>query len=476
MSETTKQLGSEADRNPLGTAPVGKLLLQFALPSVVAMLVNSLYNIVDQVFIGNGVGYLGIGATTIAFTITIISLSIALLIGNGGSALAAIRLGENKKEEAERILGNSFVLLVASSVIFAVLGLIFLEPMLRFFGSSDNILPYAVDYSSVILIGIPFVTVGTGLNNFIRTDGSPKMAMISMLVGAVLNTILDPIFIFPLQMGVRGAAIATVISQVVSLAVTFYYFARKSNMKLRVRTMRVKWNLTRSLIAIGISSCVTQLGNMILQIVLNNSLGYYGDLAGIGADITIPAMGIVFKLNGILISILVGISAGAQPILGFNKGAKHYHRIRKTYLLEAVMATIVAILGWLFAICVPDLAVSLFGGGDAAFTEFAAKCMRIFLLGVFCSGFQIVSANYFQATGQPLKATILSMSRQILLLIPLILILPTFLGLEGILYAGPVADVLAAVVVSFFIVHELRHLGRKAQTQKAQLEQQEQAG
>lgn len=445
-------------KNPLGYMPVGKLLIQFAVPSIISMLVNALYNIVDQIFIGQKIGYLGNAATTIAFPIVTIMLAISTLFGAGGSAYAAIKLGEKNEEEANKTLGNVFVLLTVFGVVIMVLGFLFLDPLLYAFGARENTIDYARTYTIIILLGAPFSMIGVGLSNLVRTDGNPNLAMYSILAGAALNTILDPIYLFVFNWGVAGAAIATTTSQIISAVILIYYFAKKGNMRFRKRDMKLDARLCRRISTIGISSCILQMASTLLQVIMNNSLVYYGNLSTVTGDAALSAMGIVMKINMILISFCVGIGIGAQPILGFNQGAQQPHRIRKTYLLAASSATAIAVVGWLCCLIFPNAILALFGTDDANFTMFAVKCMRIFLFGIFTAGFQIVSTSYFQATGQPIKASILSSLRQIVFLIPMILILPLFFELDGILYAGACADFLSALVVLIFVIHEMKSL------------------
>lgn len=455
MNQMTEQKG-----NPLGYAPIGKLLAKFALPAVVSMLVNAVYNIVDQIFIGQGVGYLGNAATTVAFPVVTIILAVSTLLGAGGSAYAAIKLGEKREEEAERTLGNLFVLLTGIGILVAVLGLVFLDPMLRLFGATDSVMEYSRQYTSIILLGTPFNMLGVGLSNMARTDGSPSLSMYSILAGAILNTILDPIYIFVFHWGVTGAAIATITSQIISAVVLMVYFLKKGNMRLKKRNLKLDGVICKSVATLGISSGITQVASTILQIVLNNSLVFYGEQSYVGGDVALSAMGIVNKIGMILVSICIGIGIGSQPILGFNKGAQKFDRIRQTYLRAVGIATVVSVIGWALCQRFPYQILTVFGKADANFTEFAAKALRVYMLGIFTAGFQVVSTSYFQATGQPMKASILSMLRQLLVLIPMILILPLFFQLDGILYAGPVADISSAVVVSFFVVYEMKKLNR----------------
>ena len=455
--------------NPMGYEPVGKLLKKFAVPSVIAMLVNSIYNIVDQIFIGQGVGYLGNAATTVALPITTIALAVAMLIGAGGNAFAAIKLGEQKKDVAERTLGTVFFTMIIIGILMAVFGLIFLVPMLNLFGATENNLQYAIDYASIILIGIPFVLCGVGGSNFARTDGSPKIAMVSMVVGAVMNTILDPIFIFVFHWGVKGAAGATTMGQIATAIIIMRYFVKSGNMRFKKEYLRFDFPLLKASIALGVSSCITQVSSVFLQIVLNNSLVKYGNMTDVGGDIALSAMGIVMKVSMILIAINIGIGTGAQPILGYNKGAGNYSRIQKTYILAAGVSTIVSVAGWVACVAFPQYIIAIFGNENAQFTSFAVMCLRIYMFGIFTSGFQMVTTSYFQATGQALKASVLSMLRQLIVLIPLILVLPLFMGLNGIIYSGPIADFVSAAIILVFAVIEIKKLNIKVAEEKGSL-------
>ncbi len=461
MQTLRAEPNASVPQNPLGCKPVGRLLVTFSLPAIVSCLINSIYNIVDQIFIGQGVGYLGNAATTVAFPVMTILLAFSTLIGAGSSAHAAIRLGEKNEEEAERTLNTAFSFSILLSVVLMVLGLLFLRPLLRAFGATDSILPYALDYTSIILLGTPFNMVSVVLSNLARTDGHPRMSMYGMMIGAFLNTILDPIYIFVLHWGVKGAAIATITSQIISAVVLTLYFLRPSRgnpRHMRLRALPRRRYLVRRAMALGVSSGITQSVGCIMQVVMNNSLVHYGDQSAIGGDVALSAMGIVMKIAMIMAAFGIGVGIGAQPILGFNRGAKNFARIRRTYLLAVTFATGLIAFCWLLCQLFPETIVGIFGKENAAFTDFAVKCLRIYLFSIFCAGFQIVSTNYFQATGQPLKASVLSMLRQLLLLIPLILILPLFFGLDGILYSAPIADAASAAIVAFFIVPEMRRL------------------
>lgn len=461
----------EREANPLGYKSIRSLLFMFSVPAIISCLINSVYNIVDQIFIGQGVGYLGNAATTVAFPIMTILLAFGTLIGAGSSAYAAIRLGEQEEEEAERTLGNAFAITMILGVLLAGLGLIFLKTMLTAFGATPNVMPYAIDYTSIILLGTPFNMLSIVLSNLARTDGHPRLSMYGILIGAGLNTILDPIYIFVLHWGVKGAAIATITSQIISAAILFVYFVRPSknplHMRLQVRDLKMDWGRAGKFLTLGISSGITQSVACIMQVVMNNSLVFYGNQSEVGGDVALSAMGIVMKIAMIMGAFGVGVGIGAQPILGFNSGAKNYRRIRQTYQYAVVLATAMITICWLACQTAPEMIIGVFGNENASFTNFAVLCLRIYLFSIFCAGFQIVSTSYFQATGQPFKASLLSMLRQLLLLIPLIIILPRFFGLYGILYSAPVADAVSAVIVAFFIVPEMRRLNRKIREQEA---------
>lgn len=462
----TQSAAPAQTENPLGTLPVGRLLINFSLPAIISCLINSIYNIVDQIFIGQGVGYLGNAATTVAFPLMTILLAFGTMIGAGSSAHAAIRLGEQNEHEARQALNNAFSFTIALGLVLMSLGLIFLKPILTLFGATQNIMPYAIDYTGIILLGTPFNLLSIVLSNLARTDGHPRMSMYGMLIGAALNTVLDPVYIFVFHWGVKGAAIATITSQIISAVVLTLYFIRpaKNNprhMRLDRRLMKPDFRLIIRFLVLGISSGITQSVACIMQVVMNKSLVYYGDLAaGISGDIALSAMGVVTKISMIMGAFGVGVGIGAQPILGYNRGARKFDRIRRTYLLAIAFATALIFVCWIFCQTMPETIIGIFGDDNASFSDFAVKCLRIYLFSIFCAGFQIVSTSYFQATGQPLKASILSMLRQLLLLIPLMLILPLFFGLDGILYSAPIADASSALVVACFIVPEMRKLNR----------------
>ncbi len=445
-------------RNPLGYEPIPLLLRRYALPAVTSMVVNAIYNIVDQLFIGQVVGTIGNAATMVTFPLVTITLGIATMLGSGGSAFASIRLGERKHQLAEKAVGNVLMMAVAFGLLAMAAGLLFLEPILRFFAASPQSMPYAKEYAVYILLGTPFAIGSVCLSNLVRTDGRPMLAMFSLIAGALLNVGLDALFMFGFGWGVMGAALATSLSQAVSMAILCVYFTRFGRMRFNKNSLRPDAQVCLRIMNLGISSCLLQLAGSAMQIVMNKALMHWGNLSPVTGDVAQSAMGIVIKANQIFLSVCIGVSIGNQPILGFNRGANQPRRIKQSYLLAAKVATGVSICGWLVFMCVPQIILGWFDRDTGSFAAFGAHAMRTFLMGAFCVGFQVVSTGYFQATGQPLKATVLSTLRQVVLLIPLILVLPLLFGLDGVLYAGPIADLSAAALVSVFIVHEMKRL------------------
>jgi putative MATE family efflux protein len=421
------------------------------------MIVNALYNLVDRIFIGLGVGALGIAGATVGFPVMLVQMAFGMLIGMGAGALVSIRLGEKKKDEAERIVGNALTLLVGISLVLSAAGLIWLRPLLILFGASPAILPYAVDYLSVILMGSVFMGVGFGLNNFIRAEGNPRIAMVTMLIGAVLNTILDPIFIFWFKMGVRGAAIATVISQAVSAAWVLAYFLRgRSLLKLHVANLKVDRALLVRILAIGSAPFAMQLAASVLNAILTRQLQFYG------GDLAISAMGIVYSVAMMILMPIFGLNAGSQPLIGYNFGARRPDRVKKTLGLTIAVATVFVLIGFAVVQLFPAALIRLFNRDNAELASIGVTALRTFMAMLPVVGFQIAAANYFQAVGKPRPAMLLSLSRQVLLLIPAILILPRFFGLRGIYLAGPVSDLGSALLTGLWLWMEIRMLGRTA--------------
>lgn len=454
------------EKSPFETEPVGKLIAKFAVPCVISLLVNSLYNIVDQIFIGRGVGYLGNGATNVVFPITVIALAFALLIGDGGAAFLSLKLGEGDKKSAQKGVGNAITMVTIAGVVMLVITLLFLRQIVGIFGVTEKLLPYALDYGYIIAIGLPFTMISTALNSMIRADGSPQFAMVSMLMGAVINTILDPIFIFPLQMGVKGAAIATIIGQIASFVVSAIYVTRFKSVQVNKESLKLYGRICGRVLGFGISSFITQISIVVVMAVTNNMLTKYGAMSKYGPEIPLTAMGIVMKVNQILISILVGIAAGSQPIIGYNYGSGNYGRVKKTLGIAVVSAELITVVAFLIFQFSPMAVISLFGSEEGLYNEFAEKCFRIFLMFCILNGFQTVAGIYLQAVGKPIKSAIVSLSRQIVFLVPMSIILPIFFGVEGVLWAGPVADGVAFILALGLIGFELKQLNRGKKSER----------
>lgn len=442
--------------NELGGEKISTLLRRFALPSITSTLVSSLYNIVDQIFIGQGVGYLGNAATNVSYPFSTICLAIALLVGIGSASRFSLFLGQKRPEEAAKVAGSGVVLMAAAGLLYAAIGESLLEPLLRIFGATADVLPYARQYAGVTLLGMPFLIVTNGLSNLIRADGSPKYSMLCMVSGAVANTILDPIFIFICEWDVFGAALATVIGQLLSCALAVSYLWKFKTIQLVRSDFRLSLHNTLRTFAMGISSCVNQVAITLVQIVLNHSLTYYGALSIYGTDIPLAACGIVMKTNAILLSIIVGISQGVQPLIGFNYGARQYKRVREAYLLAIRWNFIVSAIGFCLFQFFPYPIISLFGSGDELYMEFAVKFMRIFLFMVIVNGVQLLSSNFFTAIGKATRGLLLALTRQVFFLIPMLLLLPLWFGIDGVMLAGPIADFIAFVVSVVFVRKELK--------------------
>ena len=461
----------EQEENILGKEKISKLIKKFSIPCIISLLVNSLYNIVDQIFIGQGVGYLGNGATNVVFPLVMIGLAFSLMFGDGASAYLSLKLGEKKKDEAKIGIGNGVTLCVITSVIFCAVTLIFLPVFLKIFGCTDNLRDYAMTYGRIIAIGFPFSMIGTTLNSIIRADGSPKYSMASMLAGAILNTILDPIFIFVFHKGVAGAAIATVISQILTFVLNVAYIKRFKSIKLDKDSIKLRPNVCKKVSALGISSFITQMSIVCVMTAENNLLGKAGAESKYGAEIPITVLGIVMKISQILNSIIIGIAAGSQPIFGYNYGAKKYDRVKQSLKIVLGSSLVISTIAFILFQTIPDKLIAIFGSGDENYMEFACLAFRTYLFLCIFNGIQIPSGIFFQAIGKSTKSAILSLSRQIVILIPSMIILSHIFGLMGVLYAGPVADGIAFVLAAILLIREVKHLKANGAETKAEKEE-----
>ena len=445
----------------LGTEKISKLLKKFAIPCIISLIVNALYNMVDQIFIGNGVGYLGNGATNIIFPITVICLAVALMFGDGTSAFLSLKLGENKKEEAEKGVASGIVVSAVFSVIIGILMAITLPQLIKLFGCTDVLKPYALSYGYIILIGVPYMMIGTTLNSIIRSDGSPQYSMMSMVVGAVLNIILDPIFIFVFKKGVEGAAIATVIGQIVSFIINILYIRKMKTIKITLANLKPDFKLAMRVATLGISSFITQMSIVVIIAAQNSVFSSMAYASEFEPEIPITVLGIVMKINQILNSIIIGISVGSQPIIGFNYGAKKYDRVKQTLKIVLGLSFCISLVAFILFQTIPEQLIKIFGSADEKYNKFACLTFRIYLMLTIVNGIQIASGIFFQAIGKPVKSAFITLSRQIIFAIPAIIILSKFYNVMGVLYSGPVADALAFLVAATLLVFEVIKLSKK---------------
>ena len=443
------------EQNPLGTAPVGGLIGKFAIPAIISMLVSALYNIVDQIFIGQGVGMLGNAATNIAFPVTTIATALALLLGIGGASNYNLEMGAGREKKASSIAGTALSTLVITGVILAVAVLLFLRPLLSLFGATTDVMPYAVDYLGITAVGLPFYALSIGGNHIVRADRSPTYSMTCVLTGAIINTILDPLFIFGFGWGIKGAAWATVIGQVVSGILVVIYFGKFRKMYLELSMLKPSSECLKAIISLGMASCINQIAMAIVQIVLNNILRYYGGLSVYGSDIPIACVGVISKVNQVFMAICIGISQGCQPIWGFNYGAKKYDRVRLAYRYSMIACTAIATVFFLCFQLFPHQIVSIFGTGSDLYFQFAERYLKIFMFMTFANGIQPMSSGFFTSIGKAKLGIVMSLTRQVLFLMPLIVVFSLIMGIDGVMYAGPIADAAAFVLAILFARREL---------------------
>lgn len=457
-SNTRESINEELLENPLGYAPIPSLILKYAIPSIVAMLIAAAYNITDQIFIGHVVGMLGNAATNVAFPVTTLSAAIAQLIGVGTASNFNINIGAKRPKEAAKYIGTGLSLLSICGPLLFILVLIFKTPILLLTGATETVLPLAQSYLGITMFGIPFLLFTQSASNFIRADGSPAYAMIAVSSGAIINIFLDWLFMFVFKWGIGGAALATVIGQIISFILVVSYFPKFKTVKIQFNMLGIKLKYVISIAKLGASNFINHIIMMTVNIVMNNTLSRYGALSVYGSDIPLAVSGIVAKLNSILSAFAVGIAQGCQPIHGFNMGAKNYERLKKTYKTAFVGSITFSILAFLAFQIFPRQIISIFGSGDELYYEFAIKYLRVFMMMVCIFGIQPLTVNYFTAIGDARRGIILSVSRQGFFLIPLIIILPLFLGINGVLYAGPIADFLAGVLSITLIVLHFKNL------------------
>ena len=448
-------------KNPLGSEPVGRLMLKFSIPSIIAMLVGALYNIVDQLFIGQKVGMLGNAATNVAFPLSTSCIALALLFGIGGASAFNLTLGEGKRDKAPFFMGNAVTMLIISGIVLMTVTLLFLSPLLRLFGSPDEVMPYALDYVGITAFGFPFLVLTTGGSHLVRADGSPMMTMLCSLTGAVINTVLDAVFVIGFDWGMKGAAIATVIGQVISaLMIILYLVFMIKTVKLEKRHLIPSVKYCKRIFAIGMASFFNQIAMMIVQIVLNNSLRIYGAKSVYGASIPLSCAGIVMKISQLVFSIVIGLSQGTQPIESFNYGAKNYDRVKKAYFMASGIAIGFSFICFIMFQTFPKQILSVFGNGSKEYFDFGTRFLKRFLFFSWLVALQPVTSTFFTSIGKSIKGVFLSLTRQIIFFLPALLILPRFLGVDGIVYAGPIGDFISSVIAIVMCIFEFKEMNR----------------
>ena len=449
---------NDPEKNPLGYAPIGGLIFKYAVPAIVGLLVGSAYNIVDQMFIGNVVGMYGNGATNVAFPLVTMCNALAQLTGIGSASNFNINMGAGRKTEAARYIGNGLSMIVIFGVMLSAVTLIFLKPLMHAFGATENVFPLAVQYTNITLFGFPFVIFSSACSHIIRADGRPTFSMICMIVGAVLNVFLDYLLMYPIKMGVAGAALATVISQIVSGIMVVIYMLRFKSVKITFDLLILKLNNVLGIIKLGTANCINQLIMMVVQITMNNVLTKYGASSTYGNDIPLAVSGVITKISIINISLSVGTALGCQPILGFNTGAEKYDRVKTTYKKALVAVLTFSFISFLCFQLFPRQIVSIFGSGDELYYQFAERYMRIFLMMACIYGIQPISINFFTSSGKAKQGIFLTLTRQGLFLLPLLIILPAIFGIDGILFAGPIADFSAVALCLILVTREMRRM------------------
>ena len=450
--------------NPLGSEPVSTLLRRFAVPSVIAMLVSALYNMVDQLFIGHSIGVLGNAATNVAFPLSMVCTSIGLLCGIGGAANFNLCMGRREPEHAKSYVGSAISMLAILGVILCVAVQLFLHPMMLLFGATPDVIDYACTYTRITSIGFPFLIITIGGSNLIRADGSPKFSMLCNLIGAIVNTILDPLFIFVFHMGMAGAALATITGQILSFALVVFYLRGFKTLPLSLSDLKPNMACWARIAALGATPAFNQVAMMVVQIVMNNTLPHYGSNSVYGSDIPLACAGIISKVNMLFFSFVIGISQGLQPIVSFNFGAQKYDRVKDAYKKAVFAATAISIVAFLCFQLFPRQIIGIFGSGSEEYLHFAERYFRIFLFFTFLNGIQPVSSNFFTSIGAPKKGIFLSLTRQIIFLLPLLLIFPYLFGIDGVMYTAPIADLAAASVSIVMVVREFKIM---AELQKA---------
>lgn len=443
-------------QDPLETEPISKLIIKYSVPTTLTLMVNYLYNIFDQIFVGQGIGITGMAATNVAFPLTIIAIALSLLIGDGCATNISLCLGRKQQQMADRTVSHSVTLLILSGVTLALLCSIFAPEIVRLFGSTDTAFHSSLTYTRTITWGLPFLMLSSALTAIIRADGNPQYTMKCMIMGAVVNIILDPIFIFPLHMGVFGAGIATVIGQAVAGLLCFSYLRKLKTVHIQKDSLKPTWKLSRQILALGFPSLLTQIMTAVVQITMNNLMTIYGAESIYGSDTALSVYGMMMKVYQIAHSMFVGVSSATQPINGFNFGAKHYNRVRQTYKLAASIALLISVIWFVIYQVFPRQIGMMFVSDDPIYADCCQHIFRVYMLAFFLYGLHMTTASFFQGIGKPVKALLIPLSRQAVFLIPLSIILSNAFGLDGALLAAPIADTLVFVLALTLALTEFR--------------------
>lgn len=446
--------------NPLGSAPLPGLITKFAIPSVISMLVSAVYNITDQIFIGNVIGMYGNAATNVAFPVVMLTIAFSQISGVGTASNFNIAMGAKRTEDAKHYIGTGLTLTALFGLVIAAVVLGLKTPLLWLCGATEAIFDYADVYLSITAFGLPFLLLGNAMATLIRADGSPRYSMFSSIIGAVLNVGLDALFMLHFRWGIQGAAWATIIGQIVSFLVSAAYFTRFRAFPITRDMLTLRGGYVGKILKLGLSPFINHIVMTLVNVVLNNMLKKYGALSIYGSDIPLAVAGIAAKINSILISFAVGISHGCQPIFGFNMGAKNYDRVKKTYTLALGVSLLIGLVAFLAFQIFPRQITSIFGSGEALYYDFAEKYLRIYLMMVIVIGAQPMTLSYFTNTGNVRQGLIISLSRQGFLLLPLLVVLPMIFGLNGVLWAGAVADFLACVLALSLVARDFKRLDR----------------
>lgn len=464
-----KPNGPNPRQNLLATAPINKLIWTFALPAIISQVVNSMHNIVDQTFIGWGIGDVAIAATNIAFPLASLTTALACLIGMGSASGYSIFLGKKDTASARKNLGGAVVLSVVLGCLMAVLAAVFLEPMLYLFGATEAMMVYAKPYALIIALGVPFGIFSTSMAHLIRSDGSPRFSSAVLLSGAIFNMVFDPIFLFVFHLGIQGVALATVLGQALSSGLAVCYLVKKLQMvRLERGDFRLAPSTMKGIGALGGPIFFNHIIMTAAQIILMNMLRTYGAQSVYGSEIAIAGAGAMGKVMIVLFSCIIGLALGCQPIFGFNYGSRNYDRVIQAYKTVLRYGTIVAVVMFLVMQLFPRQIAGLFGSSDPLFYDFATHYIRIYLLMTFVNAFQPITSNFFTSIGKAQLGFWMALIRQGVLLIPLLLILPRFLGLDGVLWAGPISDGVAAIVVLSLGFREVRRLARRQREEGAE--------